>query len=672
MDKDSEMDFEKIGGGKIKAPRVYYVRVEPTAPNALVYPSVQGHTYVNSNEIDESEKNWQELQESIKTVASNGLIKNMPIRGDRQSTLSDLKIREALDLPTVPPLPMDALVQSQISTCSFYKNHQPPYMSHSVSWRPRGRVVAQLTEHKDSVNVMRVSRDNTFVATASSDKTVKIWSCSKIRNNANVKCEQTYTHQKGEIISMTLLDSSHTIACGSREGTIHLFRVEHTRSEHSGEIFGALQDKFKLDPEEGAVVCMEHFNTTTESMLVFGTHAGNIHGWDIRKKASAWTLEMEPAMGPITAMCVGPSIWSCVVGTARGFIVVWDLRFEFPVQMWHHYDHSPIVSLTILDSPTVMRYVYIYIYVYICPLLFVSTERTNELCAFDLISGQCVIRFRMSKDGSTLDTPNLSSVNENIVKTGTLRTDTLDSNNTPRTSDKAAKESLENDIANSIDNLDRTVLSSKTSTGNIQSGSTSALGFKIPHLPIVYPPHLQTAPAIHHFSRICTEPSIISPNRFLYNCGYVPTILNSQIHTGSITKELESLCADFGREKGGVTGVLISKDNFVVTAGRDRVVRYWNLVSPQKSFRISSTETSHQTYRYQAYRDEKYDEIVFDELIDAHYEHESEKGTQRWKSMRDGTLKAQHQDVITDLKAVEFPQIMLLTAGRNGVVKVWI
>lgn len=37
-----------------------------------------------------------------------------------------------------------------------------------------------------------------------------------------------------------------------------------------------------------------------------------------------------------------------------------------------------------------------------------------------------------------------------------------------------------------------------------------------------------------------------------------------------------------------------------------------------------------------------------------------------------GKNKSEHQDVITDMKAIEFPQNMLLTSGRNGVVKVWI
>lgn len=45
----------------------------------------------------------------------------------------------------------------------------------------------------------------------------------------------------------------------------------------------------KLPPREGPVVKVTHFNTLTESLLVYGTHAGKIHGWDLRAKKEVTT-----------------------------------------------------------------------------------------------------------------------------------------------------------------------------------------------------------------------------------------------------------------------------------------------------------------------------------------------------------------------------------------------
>merc|ERR1712083_1282619 len=108
--------------------------------------------------------------------------------------------------------------------------------------------------------------------------------------------------------------------------------------------------------------------------------------------------------------------------------------------------------------------------------------------------------------------------------------------------------------------------------------------------------------------------------------------------------------------------------------------RYWDMVQPQRSFRISNT-TPNTTFTYNAYRDKKYNEVVFEELIEFEeedYADLNEKqdtgtiSTSKKETSRSHDTKAVHQDIITDLKAVEYPQKMLLTASRNGVVKVWI
>ena len=335
-DEKTDMDAAKDRlSVEVKQPRLYSILIEPTVPIYIAnMPQIPQHQMLANedyNGIDhDADAAWHDLNHSIQAITNSH--KNVGNNNRNPRQVDDTKIREALELPPQQTLVADKLRYQQISKCSFYKNHQPPYMSQSVAnnWTPRGRVITQLTEHEDSVNVMRVSRDNLFVATASNDSTVKIWSCDKMHRCASIKSEQTYNHQKGEIISLAILDSSHSIASGSRDGTIHCFRVEYHDTSDS---FAGLQYKFTLDPEEGGVVSMEHFNTFTESLIVFGTQAGNIHGWDIRRKKLSFALPMEPAMGAITSMSIGPSIHSVIVGTARGFIVVFDLRFEFPVQM---------------------------------------------------------------------------------------------------------------------------------------------------------------------------------------------------------------------------------------------------------------------------------------------------------------------------------------------------
>ena len=743
-------------------PKLYTIVVDPTVPVFVtamppmpqsVRVQQQPHSTLNTNELDESDSQWDELNHSINSIASNGKFAKNPFRRDRHPRqVEDSRIRESLELPPAEIYKQDNLISSQLSTCSFYKNHAPPYMTHSVSWRPRGRVITQLAEHEESVNVMKVSRDNLFVATGSSDTSVKIWSCSKIRSNANIKSEQTYTHQKGEIISLAILNDSHTIASGSREGSIHLFKVDYINKE-----FTPLLNKFTLDPEEGSIVTMEHFNTYMESLLVFGTHSGNIHGWDIRKKKSSFQLSMEPAMGSITAMVVGPTVHTVVVGTARGFIVVWDLRFEFPVQMWHHYDHSPIVSLTIIDAKTILRmfdcfFVFLFcVLLVLCilcknqitnkqtnkqiiapnknldhptkgPLIIISTETSNELCCFDLNSGTCRIRFVMNAAGKQQD--GLSAV-PTPVSTHSGSIQKPFQSITSKFNGMFGNNSSNKPSARTANHASYPYSSPTTPHGAGAAGAS--MGLKITQLPSVYPSALGQCPAPSLFSNPSFEASntytsakfgnnfyglrgnehykrmmrkhrsqtqieesrgVLNSNAdkldsfelessshyqnysskrddggnsgnvgnistsidgigsigsmgsisksgaatattsttsallrgtrgnsYLHNCGFIPTVLNKGLNVNDIGNELESLCSNFGRERGGITGCLISKDQFLLSAGRDRVVRYWDLQQPNKSFRISNTQPNIQ-FRYEAFKDKKYNEIVFQELIE--------------------------------------------------------
>ena len=75
--------------------------------------------------------------------------------------------------------------------------------------------------------------------------------------------------------------------------------------------------------------------------------------------------------------------------------------------------------------------------------------------------------------------------------------------------------------------------------------------------------------------------------------------------------------------------------------------------------------------------------MVFEELIEFEEEDYADlnekkdmgtisSSTSQQKSKRHHDTKSVHQDIITDLKAIEYPQNMLLTSSRNGIVKVWI
>ncbi|CAN0072960.1 unnamed protein product, partial [Ectocarpus fasciculatus] len=83
-----------------------------------------------------------------------------------------------------------------------------------------------------------------------------------------------------------------------------------------------------VSPREGAVVSVHHFNTELGSPLVYGTRKGGVRSWDLRAREEPWALRAHPELGFLTVIALGTEKTWLVVGTSRGFVMLWDLRFQ--------------------------------------------------------------------------------------------------------------------------------------------------------------------------------------------------------------------------------------------------------------------------------------------------------------------------------------------------------
>ncbi len=120
----------------------------------------------------------------------------------------------------------------------------------------------------------------------------------------------------------------------------------------------------------------------------------------------------------------------------------------------------------------------------------------------------------------------------------------------------------------------------------------------------------------------------------------------------------------FKHEKGTMTSMLCLDADFVLTAGTDRVVRFWDLADAGRSYRISSPgEVDTSPPCFHAHYDNHI--VVFEEVLTA--------GEERNMSQNGlGFPASSHHDAIMDMVAVQYPENMLVTAGRSGVIKVWL
>ncbi|KUF96077.1 hypothetical protein AM588_10010052 [Phytophthora nicotianae] len=255
------------------------------------------------------------------------------------------------------------------------------------NWQPRKNVlVAELAEHSGAVTRVNAAQDYSFLASASNDGTVKIWSVRSLQHSVNQGSRCTYDGQGGVITDMKVLTNSHSVASASSDGTVHVFRVDKVNSVGGNVQTTGLKE---LRANNSAVMAIDYLNNVTESLLLYATRDGKIHAWDLRMRREAWTLSISPELGYITCITHSLDVSWLAVGTSRGFLCLWDLRFLVLIRVWRHSSHRAIHRLQpCLGLPNTLPLDETSV-----PLVFVAAG-DGEVAVFDLSIGACRAVFR--------------------------------------------------------------------------------------------------------------------------------------------------------------------------------------------------------------------------------------------------------------------------------------
>ena len=142
---------------------------------------------------------------------------------------------------------------------------------------------------------------------------------------------------------------------------VHVFKAEYGSNVKSTAAPTLSQVKTLSSKEP--IVAIEQFHQGCESVLAYGNQIGQISGLDLRTRQSCFNIQHDLSLGVLTAMCVGPSPYALCTGTSRGFVHIWDLRYQMHAQNLRHSDKNPIAFLRATDSKG-SQYIYTYIYIY--------------------------------------------------------------------------------------------------------------------------------------------------------------------------------------------------------------------------------------------------------------------------------------------------------------------
>ncbi len=281
-----------------------------------------------------------------------------------------------------------------------------------TDWKPKVDCLSCTSapnQHNGPVNSLSISQDQCFFVSGSNDGTCKVWQTMQILKSAghltssltydgHLNSNESTPNNTIRINDQCIIENSHSVASADSAGVVHVWRVDTFFPKNSkvSNGYSGMHSKLsgvsgstmlrKVEPCEGEVLAISHFNTSAASLIAFATHRG-IHSWDLRCSYEPFFLDFQPEYGHLTSMAIGNDRNWVVAGSNRGYLALWDIRFQKLVKLWQHDSCAPVNRLgTSLFAPQHSNESMPYVVIG-CGL--------NETSIFDVSRGNCTNCFRI-------------------------------------------------------------------------------------------------------------------------------------------------------------------------------------------------------------------------------------------------------------------------------------
>lgn len=342
---------------------------------------------------------------------------------------------------------------------------------------------------------------------------------------------------------------------------------------------------------------------------------------DVRTLRSITTYQQPNHTGPISCMCIDKKHAWLLTGSLSGYLTLWDLRFGLQLRTWKVGSEKTggVQSCTIHSTKGKGRWV------------IVTLDNCEGFETWDIGTAQRVERFMLIHDLASKE------VLRDIRRQRATSTASTNSRNTGQ-------------IARAVD---------ETPAQAIQKLMAHAEEVKARHDTPSEPQSENPAAALHGFQHRPSRPAI---NTILHGLDYGHASGSSAL--GSLPPVVE-----MSSSGGQPTRTRHTDAGWIISAGEDRRLVFWDLSSVEKSSLIVGVEEGEDKASYGRENVEGTD--IFTEIrSNGKGTTNSSKRTNLTAGSQQNLLRA-HQDAITALALLDLPFRCVVSADRSGNVKVW-
>mmetsp|Transcript_187 Transcript_187/g.262 ORF Transcript_187/g.262 Transcript_187/m.262 type:complete len:577 (-) Transcript_187:59-1789(-) len=482
-----------------------------------------------------------------------------------------------VDSLMIPPLPprlgllreTDGRAYSWHSPNNIVPNSEAPTaeVNRRSGWTPHVDTLSASSppsgEHNGAVTRLAISQDQSFFVSGSHDGTCRVWEMRRFENVVGLQSSLVYKgHNKngmGRVNDVCIVENSHSVVSGASDGSVHVWRVDSvqpSKSKVSDRSEPNAPQKYydtarvcgssvvrNIDSEEGEILAVGHFNSNTASLVTFASQKGHIHSWDLRSAKEPFKLKLQPELGYLTSMATGTDKNWIIAGTNRGYIALWDIRFQMMVKLWQHSSGAPVSRLATCYTtlPQDKNGDNNYSGDERKPFMFVGCGK-NEASVFDVTNGACRQCFRV------LD-PMLAYIDQTLLPESCLTMPTLQNVDIPSNQSKPIASAVRNTLNfNRISSSEPSVLSLMGRIGAtgrsylITGGSDRCLRYWDFNLPsrcytISGFVHGQPAPTYEGVNLFKTDETSVNQNLFL--CRSRNAAPNSDVPSSDLPHHLQ-------------------------------------------------------------------------------------------------------------------------------------